>query len=229
MKKIVAFVLAAAMMLCGCALADSVLKVSGNAVVMVEADVASITLGVSMVGPDLTELQQSVNNTVADICAALEAKGVAQKDISTNYLHIYPQYDYSSDIAQMVGYSVNNSLLITTESIEDVGALIDAAFAAGANSFDSISFSVKDETPARNQALEIAVKSAFEKAEVIAKASGRAIEGIISIDETESSYNYSSNATEAAKEYAVADAAGTTVRAAQIAVAANVQITFEIR
>ena len=231
MKKIIAIALVVAALLCASAFAESVLNVSGKGVVMVQADMVSIALGVSMVGADLTELQQNVNNTVADICAALEALGVNEKEISTNYLHIYPQYDYSQDIAQLVGYSVNNSLQITTESIDGIGAMIDAAFAAGANSFDSITFSVKDETEARNQALEIAVQNAFDKAEVIAGASGKAIEGIIAIDETGSAYDYSNNTSAVAKDYMAAEAAGagTTVRAAQIAVSANVKITFEIR
>jgi len=231
MKRIIVFVLILSFLHSASAFAQSVLNVNGSGIVMVQADMASITLGVSKVGPDLTELQQDVNNTVNQICEALKEQGIPETDISTNYLYIYPQYDYSQDVAQMVGYSVNNNLLITTDNIDGVGALIDAAFAAGANSFDSLTFSVKDETDARNRALEIAVQNAFDKAEVIAAASGRAIEGIISIDETGNAYEYTNSASGAAKAYITEDAvaAGTTVRAAQVAVSANVKISFEIR
>ncbi len=231
MKKVCALIFALILLLAAAACAESVLNVNGSGTVMVEADMASISLGVSMMGPDLTELQQQVNGTVKDVCAALVAQGVDEKNIATNYLYIYPQYDYSSEVAQLVGYSVNNNMTIVTDNINSVGELIDASFAAGANSFDSITFSVKDETLARNQALELAVRNAFEKAEVIAKASGKVIEGILSIDESGLENNNYSNAAGAKAEYAVSDsaAAGTTVHAAQIAVTANVKITFEIR
>ena len=212
------------------ALAESVLNVSGHGTVMVEADTVTVCLGVSLMGRDLTELQQQANSAIENVCAALKAQGVDEKDISTNYLYIYPQYDYSSDIASVTGYSINNSMTIVTKSIDTVGELIDAAFAAGANNFDSISFSVQDDTEARNQALELAVQNAFEKAEVIANASGKAIESILSIDETGSAYDYNSSSG-VAKGYSTEAAydAGTTVRAAQIAVSASVKMTFEIK
>ena len=77
----------------------------------------------------------------------------------------------------------------------------------------------------------MAVQNAFEKAEVIAKAGGREIEGILSIDEGGNSYDYSNGVTGVKAEYASVDAAaaGTTVHAAQIAVTANVKISFEIK
>lgn len=230
MKRFVAFILAALILLCASALADNELNVSGRGTVMLEADRAEISLGISLAGTDLTELQREMNQTVEDICAALEAQGVAEKDISTNYLYIYPQYDYSQEISTVVGYSLNNNLTIATDDIDMVGTLIDAAFAAGANSFDSLNFSVKDKTTAYDSALKLAVSDAIEKANVIADASGVQLKGIVAIDETGDAYDYSNNTSSAQIEYASADsaAAGTTVRAAQIAVTANVKITFEI-
>lgn len=227
MKRIISFVLAM-LMLFAVALADNELEVSGNGTVMVEADRAEISLGVSLVGTDLAELQREMNQTIEGICAALEAQGVAKKDISTNYLYIYPQYDYSQEIPTVVGYSLNNNLTIATDNIDAVGTLIDAAFAAGANNFDSINFSVKDETTAYHSALALAVQDAMDKSKVIADAAGVQIKGIESIDESGNSYSYSNSS--AMQEYATADSAGagTTVRAAQIAVTANVVIKFEI-
>lgn len=230
MKRIFALILAALMLLCGTALADTELEVNGNATVLVEADHVEISLGVYMVGTDLTEMQQKMNQTIANICTALEAQGVAEKDISTNYFYIYPQYDYSEYFAKVVGYSLNNNLTIATDEIDTVGTLIDVAFAAGANSFDSINFSVKDETAAYHTALELAVQDAMDKAKVIAKAAGVQIKKIESIDETAATYGYADNGSSERMEYATADSAatGTTVRATQIEVSANVKITFEV-
>ena len=114
MKKIISLIVVLACLFAFAANAESVLNVNGSGTVMVDADVVSISLGVSMIGSDLTEVQQQVNTTVENICAALVEQGVEEKNIATNYLYIYPQYDYSSDIAQLVGYSVNNNMTIVT-------------------------------------------------------------------------------------------------------------------
>jgi len=228
MKKTILFVLMIALLLSGMAFAAT-MDVSGTGTVMVEADIVKISLGVSLIGRDLAETQQQMNQTVENVCNALMAQGVAEKDISTNYFYISPQYDYSGEVSQITGYSVNNSLSVVMESIDAVGTLIDAAFAAGANSFDSIEFSAKDDTEAQNRALELAVQNAMEKAKVIAAASGKQLGEIVLIDAAGANYSYS-NSGSMTEAYAkdVYAAAGTTVRAAQLAVTASIKISYEL-
>ncbi len=232
MKKIFAILLAFALTMSAAALADSELKVSGTGTVYMQADRASASLGITMTGEDLGELQKQANNTVAAVVAALEEAGLAKEDISTNYIYISPRYDYSGESERMVGYTINNSLTITTQDIDNIGAYIDAAFGAGANTFDSINFSVADDSEARNQALELAVRDAQRKAETIAAAAGQVLGGIEEICEgAQNDYYYnagSGGARYVSMESAAMDA-GTTVRAAQVNVTASVQITYELR
>ena len=141
MKKIFAILLAMIVLCCATALADeSELTVSGIGKVYMVADQASASLGLTITGDDLTQLQQQANETVAAICEALQQVGLDEKNISTNYIVISPRYDYSDETEKVVGYNVTNSLTIVTDRIDQIGAYIDAAFAAGANTFDSISF-----------------------------------------------------------------------------------------
>jgi uncharacterized protein YggE len=132
---------------------------------------------------------------------------------------------------RIVGYSVNNVLTIRTSKLDMIGTYIDAAFAAGANTFDSISFSVSDDTAARKQALELAVKDAQSKAETIATAAGKSLGSILTISEGENT-DYWSNTVSGGVAYARAENAdaafGTTVRAAQVQVTAKVQITYDM-
>lgn len=231
MKRIFAMLLALCLMLgCG-ALADVTLNVSGSGTVYMEADIVTASLGVSMNGDDLETLQQQVNDTIAAVCEALQAAGMDAKDITTNYIYISPRYDYSEATERIVGYSVNNLLSIRTGDLDKIGTYIDAAFAAGANSFDSISFTVSDDSEARMQALELAVQDAHAKAETIAKASGKQLMGMISITEGETD-GYWSNTVGGSVAYARAEtsdaAMGTTVRAAQVQVTAKVQVTYDM-
>ena len=62
--------------------------------------------------------------------------------------------------------------------MENVGALIDAAFQAGANTLDQVQFTVQDDTQAREQALTGAIEDAMRKAEVMASAAGMAVDSI---------------------------------------------------
>lgn len=228
MKRVIA-VLVALLMVCGVAFAETeTLNVTGMGTVYVQADRASASLGVTMSGEDLAEVQKRANEAVVAICEALQEAGLDQKNISTNYIYISPRYDYSGDVERMVGYTINNSMTITTENIDSIGAYIDAAFAAGANTFDSINFTVKDDSEIRKQALELAVQDAMEKAEVISAAAGRKLGAIVSISEGEQQDYYYNSTSGSARyaDFAEDAAAGTTVRAAQVNVSARVQISY---
>lgn len=234
MKKLFAMILALALTLGCAALAESELKVTGTGTVYMQADRASAALGVTMTGEDLAELQQRANNTVAAVVDALKAAGLDEKDISTNYIYISPRYDYSGETERMVGYTINNSMTITTGDIDSIGAYIDAAFGAGANTFDSISFGVQDDSAARKQALELAVQDAQAKAETIAAAAGEVLGPIEEITEGAQSDYYPNATAGSGAKYAMAEAAAedgaaTTVRAAQINVTATVQLTYELQ
>ena len=245
MKRIVA-VLLALFLLMGAALADeSTLLVSGSGTVYLDADCVSVTMGVELSGGDLTSLQQQVNATINTICDALIAAGLEEKNIATNQFYVSPRYNYesaysvssasvatsSADQNYISGYTVSNTLSIQTDEIDRIGAYIDAAFAAGANSFNSINFAAKDDSAARKLALERSVADARQKAEIIAAASGKALGDVISICEGGVSSYAKSNSYDGWYEYAMegSSASGATVRASQVVVSANVQITYELK
>lgn len=232
MKKLICVCMILAL-ICAGALAEGVLNVSGTGTVYMTADRVSATMGVTMTGEDVAEMQREVNATLNTICAALTEAGLEENEISTNSIYIYPQYDYSENVQKLVGYSISSSINVTTDDVDSIGEYIDAAFAAGANTFDSISFSATDTAEAKKQALEIAVQSAMEKAEVIANAVGGALGELKAVSEGDAgmySNVYEDNAGDARvyAEKAIAGS-GTSVHAAQISVTANVQLTYELR
>ena len=232
MKRIIAIALMMIMLLgCG-ALAEGTLNVTGSGTVYVAADRVSASLGISISGEDLAELQNQANERMSAICQALLDAGLEGSNISTNYLYISPRYDYSGEMEKITGYSISNSLTILTDDIDSIGSYIDAAFAAGSNTFDSINFTTKDDSEAQRKALELAVADAQGKAEVIAAASGRSLGDILTISQGEeddySYYNSTAGSGMLYKEAAAMDGAATTVRAAQIKVSAQVQISYAL-
>ena len=232
MKKWIALVLSMVMILsAAAALAETKITVNGTGEVRVSADTAVISLGVSARDKDVLSAQQKVNAAIAAIRRALMDQGVKEENINTELINIYAVYDYRNDEEQLTAYSASSTLAIRVTDMDSVGPLIDASFAAGANTLNGITFSASDTEEARAAAMKEAVADARAKAEILAEASGLKISGIETISEG-GVYSFSNDVgnTRAkgfdVMEEAAADA-GTVVQSAKLIVSASVSITFE--
>ena len=216
----------------GAALAEGTsLVVRGTGIVSVTADVAQIVLGVREASSDVREAQRLVNEKIDAIYDALLEAGIDSKDIGTESLYIYANYDYSGDEERLAGYTASNTISITTSQIDSVGAYIDTAFEAGANTLDSVYFSSRDNEEAQQEALELAVQNAYEKAEIIAKAAGMHIASVKAFDETSQDYYYSSDAGAKysnARAEAADGATATRVQASSLQIQASIVVEFEL-
>ena len=234
MKKMFAMLLCLAVLALGtgAALADgTTLSVTGNGTVLVESDLAIVTVGVQETSKDVLEAQSTVNEKIAAIKQALLDAGVEESEINTDSINIYANYDYSDNTEVIVGYTARNSLSVRTTDMDNVGSLIDAAFAAGANTLDNVQFTVQDDTQAREQALTMAVEDARRKADVLASAAGLQVASIERISEGgvsvyDSMRNYAADTVMAAEE---SGGAGTLVQAALVSVDAMVSMEFELQ
>ena len=234
MKKLIAIIVALVMGLyAAAALAETKITVNGTGEVRVSADTAVISLGVSARDKDVLKAQQQVNEIIAAIRAALIDKGVKEENINTDYINIYPlyDYDYSGDQEQLSAYNASSTLAIRVSDMENVGALIDVCFAAGANTLNGISFSASDTEDAKTEAMKKAVADARKKAEILAEASGLKIIGIETVAEG-GVYSYQNDVGNVYSRAAgmdmveEADDAGTVVQSAKLIVSASVAITF---
>ena len=232
MKKLLVLLTCVALLaLCaGPALAEeegTKLSVSGNGTVLVESDLAIVTVGVREASADVLVAQATVNEKIAAIKQALLDAGVQETEINTDSINIYANYDYSDNTEVIVGYTANNSLSVRTTDIDNVGALIDAAFAAGANTLDNVQFTVQDDSEAREQALTKAVEDARRKADVLAAAAGMQVTAIEGIAES-GVYTYDSMRNFAQMDAAATEesGAGTLVQAALVSVDASVSMDF---
>ena len=142
MKKMIAMLIALLMVwTAAAALAETRIAVNGTGEVRVSADTAVISLAVNARDKDVLKAQQKVNEIIAAIRAALTDKGIKEENINTDFINIYPLYDYSGDQERLSAYNASSTLAIRVTDMESVGTLIDACFAAGANTLNGISFS----------------------------------------------------------------------------------------
>lgn len=230
MKKVFLLFLALFMMLAAVpAMAETKITVNGTGEIRVSADTAVISLGVEARDKNVLKAQQKVNEAIAAIRTVLTEQGIKEENINTEFINIYAIYDYQNGQDQLAAYNASSTLAIKVTDMEKVGALIDAAFAAGANTLNGISFSASDTEEAKNEALKMAVADASNKAGILAEASGLKIAGIETISEG-GVFSYENNVGNVYAKgidtlEAAADA-GTVVQAAKLIVNASVTITF---
>ena len=210
------------------ALAESgQVTVNGTGIVTLKPDTATIILGVSETAKGAVQAQSTVNKKINAIKKALIKAGAKEADISVSDLSVWGNYDYSDSQQQkLVGYTASHSLNIKTSDMSKVGPLIDASLSAGANQLQGVTFSVKNNDDAYDQALKLAVEKAREKAEVLAAASGVKLGAVVALTEG-TDYGYSPYP---AAKYAEADmgdgAAPTQVDTGMVSVTATVTVSF---
>jgi len=163
------------------------IHVSGTAVVNVTPDRVLIQLGVQSNGrtPQLTEAVNSA--TIYRVIQAIKKQGVEEKDIVTDRYVISPVYE-NYDSLQIKGYRINNVVAITLRDINNVNDVLIASLSAGANQVINVEFYLSDLRKYRDQARELAVIAAGEKAHDLAKAAGAEAGCVLSINENTWSY-----------------------------------------
>jgi uncharacterized protein YggE len=144
------------------------IEVFGEGRAAAAPDQAVILLGAVTEGKLLQELQADNSATMQAVIDALLAAGLSEEQLQTVEFRMEPQYDFPDGQQVFRNYRLTHMLQVTTDRIDDAGALIDAAVAAGANQVSSIQFSFADPEAYYNQALSLAVTNAQEKAELIA-------------------------------------------------------------
>ncbi|MBM3123474.1 MAG: DUF541 domain-containing protein [Chloroflexi bacterium] len=163
------------------------INVSGTAVVNVVPDRALVQLGVQSNGRSPKEVQARNAAAISQVIKAVKAQGVEAKDITTDWYVIEPLYeDYDS--LYIKGYRIYNVVAITMRDVFKTSDVIAAAFQAGANQVVNVEFYTSELRKYRDQAREMAMQAASEKAGALAETAGAETGCVLSINENSWSY-----------------------------------------
>lgn len=159
--------------------------VSGMGKVSVTPDIAKVNLGIESNGVVLKRVQDEVNTKSKNLVAKLKNLGINEKDIKTTNYYVYPNYDYQNGGQKINGYRVSTSYEVTIKDFDKVNDVLVLGPEAGANIAGGVNFEINDDTKKEklNEAREIAVKEAKDKAQGLSKASGITLGKIINISE----------------------------------------------
>lgn len=148
--------------------------VTGSGTVYAKADIANIEVGLKTEAKK-TAAEATIESTkkMNDIVAELKKLNIEEKDIKTSNYNLSPVYNYTNQKGQeLIGYEVTQNLTLKIRDLTKIGDVIAKTTEKGANQIGNINFTIDDEFALKNQARELAIVKAQEKAVLIAKQSG---------------------------------------------------------
>ena len=158
--------------------------VTGDSIVQAQPDTAILTVSVVSQGKRALEAQQD-NATRSDaVVRALKSAAGAGAEVKTSGYSLQPISVYKEGQPPTItGYEARNSVTVILADLTKVGPVIDATAQAGSNDISGISFTLRKDRPARDQALAEATREAVSKAQVIAQALGGRVVRIVEVQE----------------------------------------------
>ncbi len=169
---------------------ERTIQVSGAGTAFVEPDMAVVVVGVRTEAEAASEALNQNNEQASELILTLQEEGVAQSDIQTQQISLFPRYSdqpNQGDQPEITGYIATNTVQVRVRNISQVGTILDAAVQNGSNLIENIRFEVSDQAEALQQAREAAFTNAGEKAQQLADLAGVQIGQVVSIVETSSS------------------------------------------
>lgn len=162
---------------------------SANGEVRVTPDRATINIGVQTRATTAAAAAAQNSQKQRAVIEAIKAKGIPAEQISTSNFNVIPEtrYDREGQAApRTTSYLVVNSITAELKRIDQVGPVIDAALAAGANQINSLQFGIASPDSARRAALAIAVTKSRLDAETMARAAGGSLGPLLELSAVDS-------------------------------------------
>lgn len=163
------------------------ITVVGEAKSTLKNQIASFSVGVDAVNSDKDEAISEVNTKMEVIVEAIKGFGVADQDIKTNNLSIFQQeesyYEGGVQKSRKGQWRVNNSVEIILREVDKASELASLLTSTGANNVYGPNFSFDDVSQAQKDLYEVAMKDANDKAEILAKISGRKLGKVVNVSE----------------------------------------------
>jgi uncharacterized protein len=165
-------------------------------------DLALFSAGVVTQGANAAEALSANSARMDRVVASLKRAGIAERDLQTSAISLQPRYSdpernaqlraretrqpYAppTELARIVGYEARNTLQVRVRKLGEMGRIIDALVAEGANQVDGPSFTVDDQRAALDEARVEAIGNARSRAELYARAAGLKVSRILSISES---------------------------------------------
>lgn len=201
-------------------------SVSASGSVSVEPDLAVVTLAAEATADSADAARSQVAADVAAVRDALRELGLDDDAVTTASFHLQPEYDYSGERRELVGYRAVHALTVEA-GVDQAGAVIDVAVAAGAVRVHGVQFTLTDQTrqSAREQALGDAMGHAAADAGAIADAADLRLDGVQSVSTGAPTVSPFEGRVAMAEDAA----SSTTIESGPVTVSASVSVVYSVK
>lgn len=166
-------------------LAATQLDVTGEGMVSVAPDEATITAQVSLVDRDAGRAQGRASKEIDAMLSAIKSFPLKPDSLNASELTLLPEYrwDRATDQQQFIGFRVTRTISFTITKIDRLGAALSALSNAGATQISSPVMGSSKAEDARDKALVRAVDDARKKLTILARAANMSLSSITQISE----------------------------------------------
>ncbi|MBA3644733.1 MAG: SIMPL domain-containing protein [Gemmatimonadaceae bacterium] len=149
------------------------ISVGGHGEVKVRPDRATIQISVQSRATTAAAAAAENAQKQSGVIAAIKGLGIDDDQISTSNYSVSPEFKYEANQSPIItGYVVTNTVVVEVRKIAQVGPVLDAALAHGANLISGLNFFASNTESARRSAIALAVATAKADAEAAARAAG---------------------------------------------------------
>jgi hypothetical protein len=213
---------------------------SGESVVYVRPDEAVVGFGIESFADTLDKAKQQNEEASAKLLKAIKALGIEEKHVQTDTVQIEIHYkEGNHPTLGIEGYFARRSYSVTLKDIKLLEKLVDTALKNGANQLMGFEYRTSELRKYRDQARQMAIKAAKEKAEALSTDLACKVGSPRTINEGGfgyfgTSYRWGGNSFNLQAQNAAQVAPGgeggdeATMPLGQIGIRANVSVTFDL-
>ena len=205
------------------------IAVQGMGKLMTVPDQVRIGVQINTRGESASEAMTQANKKTNDVLAILKGYGIDPKDIQTSRVTVSAILDYQHNIQPppIVGYNGVNefSVVFKGKQMDNVGQFLDKAVSLGVTSFGGLTYESSKQRELEREALKRAAADAQARADVLAKELGATLGKVMNVSE---SVSYPAPVVRGAM-MDMSSTAGTPVMTGELAINAQVSVTFELK
>lgn len=156
------------------AAAERTVSVSGQGEVRAEPDRALVSLGIEARKPTLQDARAEVDRGVNAVLKLTRDLKLDPKFVRTTRVQVQPEYDWNNEgrDRRLLGYYVARHVEVDLRQLDQLGTLLERAFAAGVNQIGDPQLDSSKRRELEREAMGKAVADARANAETVAKAAG---------------------------------------------------------
>lgn len=196
------------------------ITVTGTGTIQSKPELAMVNIGVQTESKTAQDALQQNSEKMISVMDSLKANGIPEENIKTLSYRLDPKMRYDENTPTLIGYTAENTIQVTVGDVNMVGNIIDISVSAGANLVHNIQFTLSKDRldDLREDAIDLAVKDAQQKADATSRSLGVRLIGPISVSLTPG--------YEPQPYYEEARIAGTPITPGELEISSNVQVTY---